>query len=29
MMTTRERFIRVLVDKDPHVRALKWEFGYW
>lgn len=29
MMTTRERFKRVLIDKDPSVRTLKWEFGYW
>lgn len=28
-MTTRERFIRVLWEKDPSVRSLKWEFGYW
>ena len=27
-MTTRERFLRIM-EGDPSVRSLKWEFGYW
>jgi len=29
MMTLRERYKRILIDKDPNVRTIKWEFGYW
>ena len=29
MMTLRERFLNVLAERDPSVRTLKWEFGYW
>ena len=28
-MTLRERYRRILLDKDPNVRTIKWEFGYW
>lgn len=28
-MNTRERFKAVFEDRDPTVRTLKWEFGYW
>jgi len=28
-MNTRERFLEVMLHKNPHVPALKWEFGYW
>lgn len=28
-MTLRDRFLSVLVERDPTVRTLKWEFGYW
>ena len=27
-LTVRDRFLSVLVDKDPTVKTLKWEFGY-
>ena len=28
-MTERERFLEVMVNFNPRVPALKWEFGYW
>lgn len=28
-MNTRERFLATMVDMDPSVPAMKWEFGYW
>ena len=28
-MTARERFLEVMVNHNPHVKTLKWEFGYW
>lgn len=28
-MNTRERFIEVMVNRNPNVASLKWEFGYW
>ena len=28
-MNLRERFLAAMVDFDPHVATMKWEFGYW
>ena len=28
-MNSRERFIETMVHRNPNVKTLKWEFGYW